>query len=87
MSRGFLITLRGDYAMQKYDAAITKASPTRDHKGEWVAHDGGPMPVDRGTQVEVNMFDGRLWRYSFCSIYWDHNRPQCDWIVAYRIIP
>jgi hypothetical protein len=59
----------------------------QDHEGKWIAHDGGPIPVGGKTQVEVRLFNGNLFRHIAGIIHWDRSRPQCDWVVAYRIIP
>jgi hypothetical protein len=56
-------------------------------EGKWIAHDGRPMPIDWKTKVEVRLFSGGLFRHRADGIYWDRDRPQCDWVVAYRIIP
>jgi hypothetical protein len=66
----------------------------QDHEGEWIAHDGRPMPIDWKTKVEVRFRDGDkehnvlagFWAAGYD--WWQHqaNNHSCD-IVAYRIIP
>lgn len=58
--------------------------------GEWIEHDGGPCPVDRGTLVECRWSDGMSTNWTSAG------SPREDWIwlthgtaeniTAYRVV-
>jgi len=55
----------------------------------WLVHDGGPMPIEKGTPIHVLYRDGAVLRNAkagvLCALDWDHDGHDAD-IVGYYVI-
>jgi hypothetical protein len=100
-SYGFEDTLRkAAFASALFDAAAThketkrlnriarrkKLSARKMLAGGWIKHDGGPMPVDRGTMIVAKFHDPARddGPRTAGSYWWNHQYPKGD-IIGYKL--
>lgn len=63
--------------------------------GEWIEHDGGPMPVPGETKVDVRFADQSIevgyaantWGAEFDALddWWSHKGHRANHIIAWRL--
>jgi hypothetical protein len=63
---------------------MTTPSLTAEEIAEgWIAHDGGPCPVNEGSLPKIMLRDGKTGFILGCALIWEHDGRGDD-IIAYK---
>jgi hypothetical protein len=80
--------LFGEYKMKNKEYKEMTANPVSANK--WIGWNGGEMPVNGGTIVQVELRCGAVMKYSANKIAWEHAKTKRTYdfdVVKYRVVP